>query len=333
MLSGYNPSIMPINIYVTPSPNIQLAGSNSLPPAQHSCRYAQNTPYFGQITPQYSQHHQPHEQTTPFYGQSTSLYRQTTPHCEQTTPFCRQPTHSRDELLAVQIDSMFHYVRNQLKLTPFNHASLYEIETNFRAQHALLQSFRRNAGISGCSSIHSIETVRLSGIEDDYFLKCQYLIAYSYNQLAVLPKKRVSPESTATGSLPAKLEESETKMLNRSQTREFAPDPANASTPKRALAVAAIRCKSKITSLAVSVMNEWYTANEEHPYPAHDTCEVLSRAGGIQVDQVKKWFANRRMRARNTKNLREIAARRMGRKRKLRASSTQRIDNKKMKIT
>ena len=69
---------------------------------------------------------------------------------------------------------------------------------------------------------------------------------------------------------------------------------------------------AQLPDIAVSIMTSWYQANREHPYPLYAASEVIaSRGGNISVEQVKKWFANRRMRNRNTKTLAQIALRRV----------------------
>ena len=61
---------------------------------------------------------------------------------------------------------------------------------------------------------------------------------------------------------------------------------------------------------AVRIMTNWYERNSEHPYPSYETAEVMAKAGGITVEQVKKWFANRRLRLGHTKHITQIAKRR-----------------------
>ena len=63
-------------------------------------------------------------------------------------------------------------------------------------------------------------------------------------------------------------------------------------------------------NLAIRIMTNWYDRNSEHPYPSYETAEVMAKAGGITVEQVKKWFANRRLRLGHTKHITEIAKRR-----------------------
>ena len=71
-----------------------------------------------------------------------------------------------------------------------------------------------------------------------------------------------------------------------------------------------IRRVIKLNEVAIRIMTSWYQRNNEHPYPSHETAEILAKSGNITVEQVQKWFSNRRMRDRNTKPLRIIAARR-----------------------
>ena len=68
--------------------------------------------------------------------------------------------------------------------------------------------------------------------------------------------------------------------------------------------------RSRLTATAISIMERWYQQNEEHPYPNQDTTQLLATSGNISPEQVKKWFANRRLRKGDTKKLSEIARRR-----------------------
>ena len=59
---------------------------------------------------------------------------------------------------------------------------------------------------------------------------------------------------------------------------------------------------------AIRIMGNWYDRNIDHPYPTNETAEVIAKAGQITAEQVKKWFANKRMRSANTKPQRAAAA-------------------------
>ena len=58
---------------------------------------------------------------------------------------------------------------------------------------------------------------------------------------------------------------------------------------------------------AVKIFEEWYHQNLEHPYPSSAVYDLLAVKGGVSVEQVKKWFANKRNRTNNTRTLTEIA--------------------------
>ena len=66
------------------------------------------------------------------------------------------------------------------------------------------------------------------------------------------------------------------------------------------------RPRPLLSRKAVSMMEEWYTRNYEHPYPSHTAVEALAAAGEITTEQVKKWFANKRNRNKNTKIMNEV---------------------------
>lgn len=68
--------------------------------------------------------------------------------------------------------------------------------------------------------------------------------------------------------------------------------------------------KGTLDPVAIRIMTAWYNNNSEHPYPSYDAAQIMASAGNITVDQVKKWFANRRRRTNNTKTMKEIAERR-----------------------
>ncbi|RNA25746.1 Pre-B-cell leukemia transcription factor 4, partial [Brachionus plicatilis] len=50
-------------------------------------------------------------------------------------------------------------------------------------------------------------------------------------------------------------------------------------------------------SKAVSILNKWFIENRDYPYPDEQTTDYLAREAEISVKQVKKWFANKRVRS------------------------------------
>ena len=92
---------------------------------------------------------------------------------------------------------------------------------------------------------------------------------------------------------------------SESSNKENVTQPAK----KEAKAIKQRKGKPKpLNDQAVRIMTNWYERHIEHPYPNASAAEVLAKTGNITVEQVKKWFANKRMRSANTKPQREMAA-------------------------
>ena len=100
------------------------------------------------------------------------------------------------------------------------------------------------------------------------------------------------------------------KRKAESQTIDGASHHAPSVSPPSVAVPTFTRTSPVLNSVAVRIMTNWYERNSEHPYPSYDAAEIIAKAGDISVEQVKKWFANRRMRGRNTKTLTQIAQRR-----------------------
>nr|CDS31421.1 pre B cell leukemia transcription factor 1 [Hymenolepis microstoma] len=56
-----------------------------------------------------------------------------------------------------------------------------------------------------------------------------------------------------------------------------------------------------LSTRATYVLEGWYEANTEWPYPTKSEKQVMASAGGITIEQVNSWFANRRNRSQNTR--------------------------------
>ncbi|UJR22240.1 hypothetical protein I4U23_025301 [Adineta vaga] len=50
-------------------------------------------------------------------------------------------------------------------------------------------------------------------------------------------------------------------------------------------------------SRAVAVLNQWFQLNRDYPYPDDERTDQLANEAGITQKQVKKWFANKRVRS------------------------------------
>lgn len=51
----------------------------------------------------------------------------------------------------------------------------------------------------------------------------------------------------------------------------------------------------------VKVMQTWYDENLENPYPSKEVTLSIASEGAVTVEQIRKWFANKRNRSRNNK--------------------------------
>ena len=101
----------------------------------------------------------------------------------------------------------------------------------------------------------------------------------------------------------------ETQVINISPIDQHSPSISPPSGGSHVVRTST-RTSPVLNAVAVRIMTNWYERNKEHPYPSYATAEVIGKAGDVSVEQVKKWFANRRMRGRNTKTLTQIAQRR-----------------------
>lgn len=61
-----------------------------------------------------------------------------------------------------------------------------------------------------------------------------------------------------------------------------------------------IKSNKQLPERAVQLMNAWYIAHEDNPYPNRNELDYLATEGGIKESQVKAWFSNKRNRTQNT---------------------------------
>ncbi|XP_071079254.1 uncharacterized protein [Haliotis cracherodii] len=73
--------------------------------------------------------------------------------------------------------------------------------------------------------------------------------------------------------------------------------------------VPGVKRRPPLSKRAVQLMEGWYQSNLHHPYPSAIVYESLAVAGNVTVEQVKKWFGNKRNRNSNTRTRSEIAKR------------------------
>ena len=89
--------------------------------------------------------------------------------------------------------------------------------------------------------------------------------------------------------------------------------------------VPGVKRRPPLSKRAVQLMENWYHSNLHHPYPSATVCEALALSGSISVDQVKKWFGNKRSRQCNTRPRSEIAKRKFRSRHGLQDSALYRV--------
>ncbi|KAK3099947.1 hypothetical protein FSP39_012268 [Pinctada imbricata] len=105
------------------------------------------------------------------------------------------------------------------------------------------------------------------------------------------------------------MEEALTQQLNATQTQTSTTrPPTQYSAPTQ----------PSLSQRSIRLMEVWYHAHIDHPYPDTQDVETLATAGNITEEQVKKWFANKRNRSRNIRPMSQIVRR----KRQIQAAAT-----------
>ena len=190
-------------------------------------------------------------------------------------------------VLALDCKKMDYPVKLFETLSDKQHQDVYARERNLQAKFSSLQSkypeeIRKLSSFYRCQSAE-IETERFKHLHGGDTIPASYrnyLNDYYDDQLHRI-MNRV---------------EKSVKILSDAKQETVLP-------PNRIY----LRSRPLLSRKAVTMMDEWYTRNFEHPYPSQSAIDALAKAGEITVEQVKKWFANKRNRSKNTKPQPEIA--------------------------
>ena len=283
-----HPTILNASIYTQPS-NMQPSTNF-------------NNPYVSQFV-----------QSNSYYNSSVSYNNFPYSTYQHSVPLFTKQQHdsivsSIEYCLSNQIENLHVCFHNQLILTPFNYESLNKIQSHFYFQMAGLNCYRNNLDYPISPPRYSHEQAGIKTnmrfMNDEYYFKCQLLISESFIQLSKLPNTQQVNSITPIIGTQNQISSSGITKLPSMPMYTSIPKTLRKTYPEY----------SKISSLATSLMSNWYLSHEEHPYPDHDTCTMLAKDGHVQVEQVKRWFSNKRMRSSNTKSLHDIANRRSGRK-------------------
>ena len=113
----------------------------------------------------------------------------------------------------------------------------------------------------------------------------EYAIRYAEGILRVQGAQAPAPVPSSTA--PAAARPPRTKKPRGSKGL---PSPSQLLTYQK-------RCAIKpLSDVATKVLTDWYEHHKHHPYPSSDDTQELASQGGVTTGQVRKWFANRRLR-------------------------------------
>lgn len=161
----------------------------------------------------------------------------------------------------------------------------------------------------------SCSNMQVKELQSFYLLKSSQLESDRYTSLSSAQGNFCMQTSTNNyfdvehHSLIDRVEQS-LKAIENSLAKSTAKPRSATKTVDNSSKSSTVKTNTILNPVALQIMSNWYDRNSEHPYPSYDTAEVMAKAGGISVEQVKKWFANRRLRKGDTKHITQIAKRR-----------------------
>lgn len=201
-----------------------------------------------------------------------------------------------------------HYDNHHHQLIDRVESSLGQVESQLKLYNSSALAIPTSGTLSACAS-HTNGTLSLPAsaatpvnqhLRSGYTPLSQPATPASGMSLCSTPASGMSlPTTPASGMFPPT-----TSASGSTQSAVAASGPSPPSLPRPSII-------QPLNPVATQIMTNWYERNKEHPYPSYETAEVMATAGNVTVEQVKKWFANRRRRAGNTKSLQAVAQRRL----------------------
>ena len=248
-----------------------------------------------------------YEQIAPVYDESWK-HRQLrnlaiNPNFQDLRTVLRSECHTQNSSPGALVDSQMMAASQSVPISArvamLNLHFMKALHTRSKSQVLELQNFYylKAADIesSRVATVHTASSPWiLSSINTQYDRQHHQLIDHVENSLSLIEQNLVEMrcKKKASRKRPASCLEESDSQSSDSSTSSISPQ------------------HTKFTEVATRIMTGWYERNPEHPYPSYEAAQVMATAGAITVDQVKKWFANRRLKSGTTKSLKEIARRR-----------------------
>lgn len=81
------------------------------------------------------------------------------------------------------------------------------------------------------------------------------------------------------------------------ETESMMMDSAGSSSHSSSGSAASTRANRFFPDQVVEILNRWFVDNADYPYPDEHMTNVLAKEANISAKQVRKWFANKRVRS------------------------------------
>lgn len=82
-----------------------------------------------------------------------------------------------------------------------------------------------------------------------------------------------------------------------SQSSSDDPMPESSNSPSTGSSSSSARANRFFPDQVVDILNRWFVQNADYPYPDEHMTNVLAKEANISAKQVRKWFANKRVRS------------------------------------
>ena len=158
------------------------------------------------------------------------------------------------------------YSTNSLSVSPQNHLQNMTINTN---QIYLTNSSGSSNSPSSASSTASMSPVQDKDKNDSQHQYHQYGGSNTSDQYLDMSLS----EDMDTSNMNESTNQNNGKMSNSNKVNRFFADGV------------------------VDILNKWFLENQTYPYPDENMTNILAKEANISAKQVRKWFANKRVRS------------------------------------
>ncbi|KAL3867924.1 hypothetical protein ACJMK2_040766 [Sinanodonta woodiana] len=154
-------------------------------------------------------------------------------------------------------------------------------------ERELFQQFRRLED-HGCSSVKEFK---------DFYQSQSSIINVERNNIL----QQMAYDKFSTDSINGHYNSQLLQVINRMAKSLFLMESDLKSKPATGDCANQMKKGRLLPKNAVKMLETWYCENISNPYPSRKTTFELASKGGLTVEQIRKWFANKRNRSRSMK--------------------------------